>query len=133
MVFLNPRLGIHSAKVCVFTLMATWPATFAATPSAAEPDAQTIADIQCLVVGARLGSSPDQLKRHSAQMLLTYFLGRLDGRSPGLDLLSLIPEQANKLSLSTDFADAAQRCGSELTARGAELVRIGKSLGQLGY
>ena len=101
-----------------------------AVPRAEAANPQTIADVQCMVVGARLSESADQRQRMSGEMLLTYFLGRIDGRSPSADLEALM-KRVGKMSES-DFGRAAKRCGTEFSARGAEIVRIGKSLSQLG-
>lgn len=92
---------------------------------------QTVADVQCIVVGARLSASSDQRLKLSAQMLLAYYLGRIDGRSMKIDLDALIQREAENMT-SADFRSAARRCGTEFSDRGAEIVRIGKSLTQLG-
>lgn len=104
---------------------------FAAAGKVGAANARTVADVQCILVGARLSDSSDQRQRLSGEMLLTYFLGRVDGRSPGVDLESFLTREAQKMTTS-DFAKAARRCGMEFSARGAEIVRIGKTLEQLG-
>lgn len=95
-----------------------------------KPPSATIADVQCLVVGARLASSPDQQQKLTGSMLAIYFLGRIDGRSPTVDLQELLKREAKKLT-GSEFGSAASRCGAELSARGAEINRIGKTLEQL--
>lgn len=107
------------------------PCVFTASDRAAAANERTIADVQCIVVGARLSESADQKQRLSGEMLLTYFLGRVDGRSPNVDLETMIGREAQKMTTS-DFAKAARRCGTEFAARGIEFVRIGKALEQLG-
>jgi hypothetical protein len=91
------------------------------------PDSQTTADVQCVVVALKLERSPIQREALSSEMLLSYFLGRIDGRSPNADLMTLVQQQAKKMTLM-DLGNAARRCGSELAVRGQELTRIGKSL-----
>jgi len=103
----------------------------AASGRAGAANARTVGDVQCIVVGARLSDSADQKQRLSGVMLVTYFLGRIDGRSPNADLEKMIEREAKKMNTS-DFAKAARRCGTEFSARGVELVRIGKALEQLG-
>lgn len=92
-----------------------------------KPPPATIADVQCLVVGATLADSSDQRKKLIGTMLAIYYLGRIDGRSPKADLEALMRLEASKMT-QVDFRNAARRCGSELSARGAEITRIGRRL-----
>jgi hypothetical protein len=104
-----------------FCMLATVARADPATP-------QTIADAQCMVVGAHLSASSDPQERVPGQMILMYYLGRIDGRSPNADLESLIKTETRKMT-SSDLQSAASRCGKQFSARGEEIVRIGKSLG----
>lgn len=103
------------------------PAGFA---HAAQP-AETLADVQCLVVGSRLAASPDQRVKLSGMMLAIYFLGRIDGRSPTVDLQGLMVQQVKKMSVA-DLKNAAVRCGAVLSSRGAEITKIGQNVERLG-
>lgn len=80
-----------------------------------------------MVVGARLSASSDPQQRVPGQMILMYYLGRIDGRSPNTDLETLIKTETQKMTTS-DLNNAASRCGKEFSARGEAIVRIGKSL-----
>lgn len=60
-------------------------------------------------------------------MILIYYLGRIDGRSPNTDLKSLLKNETQKMTTSA-LQSAASRCGKEFSARGEAIVRIGKSL-----
>jgi hypothetical protein len=84
---------------------------------------KTIEDVQCVVVGARLSGS----QRQAGTMLLIYFLGRIDGRSPHADLEALVEQEAKKMTAS-DFSHWTSRCGAEFSARGEQITKIGKSL-----
>lgn len=92
---------------------------------------ETVADVQCLVVGVRLTASANQAQSQGGSMLMLYFLGRIDGRSPHVDLEKLIERQAKDMTAS-DFANWSRRCGAEFSARGAQITQIGKSLQQSG-
>ena len=97
---------------------------------AGEPDPigpKTLADVQCVAVGARLSGSQNQAQSQAGEMLLIYFLGRIDGRSPHADLEALVEQEAKKMT-ATDFADWARRCGAEFSARGEQFTQIGKNL-----
>lgn len=90
---------------------------------------KTVADAQCMIVGAQLSASEDPQQRVPEQMILMYYLGRIDGRSPSADLRTLLKTQTGKMTES-DFKSAAGRCGKEFSARGVAVVQIGKSLGK---
>jgi hypothetical protein len=90
-------------------------------------DAANGLDAQCLVIGARISASPDQQQRVSGQLLTVYFLGRIEGRSPSINLEKLIEQQAAVMT-RYDERRALQRCGKEFASQGAELVRIGRIL-----
>lgn len=107
-------------------------ACFSVSSARAKPEnPMTVADARCMVVGARFAESPDQRLKISGEMLLSYFLGRIDGRSPHVDLESLIAREAGKMTTS-DLKDAARRCGTEFSARGVEITHIGKDLARMG-
>jgi hypothetical protein len=89
---------------------------------------QTTADAQCMVIGARLSASPDPQEKGPGQMILMYYLGRIDGRSPKVDLKTLLKNETQSMKAS-DLKRAAARCGKEFAARGEDIVQIGKSLG----
>lgn len=88
---------------------------------------QTTADAECMVVGAQLSASSDPHQKVPGQMILMYYLGRIDGRSPNTDLKSLLKNETQKMTTSA-LQSAASRCGKEFSARGEAIVQIGKSL-----
>lgn len=97
----------------------------------AGPPAATVADVQCLVIGMRFASSPDQQQKLSGTMLTIYFLGRIDGRTPTVDLQELLVQQVKNMNEAA-LKNAATRCGAELSTRGVEITRIGHTLEELG-
>jgi hypothetical protein len=126
---LRRGLGATALRYCALMSIAFCASVTSAKASTAGD--QTIADVQCVVIGARLSSSSDQRQQASGVTLLVYFLGRVQGRSPNIDLEALIKREAKKMTAS-DLSDAARRCGTELSAQGAEITKIGKSLSQIG-
>jgi hypothetical protein len=94
-------------------------------------EAVNIADIRCVVVGMKLAaatSSPDQ----SRGFLLTlYYIGRLDGRLPKLDIEHLIIEETRKMA-DADYASEEKRCGAGLAEKGRQITEIGKHLVESG-
>lgn len=127
----NLRRSIRGTAACRYALATILSCILVAAARADVSSAQTIADVQCIVVGARLTASSDRKQKQPSQMLLSYFLGRVDGRSPNVDLEALIEQEARRMTPS-EFRSAAHRCGTESSARGAQIVRIGKSLARLG-
>jgi hypothetical protein len=123
----KPAKGVVWCLVCVILLSGVR----ITTVEADSINANSIADAQCMVVGARLSESPNPRLRFSGEMLLSYFLGRIDGRSPHVDLEGLIEREAKKMT-ATDLRNAVRRCGTEFSARGAQITRIGKDLERSG-
>ena len=66
-----------------------------------------------------------------APFAMTVLQQIIDGRSPTLDLQAALVEQAKKMT-PADLKSAAVRCGKELSARGAEVTRIGHNISGLG-
>lgn len=93
-------------------------------------DSEITADVRCVIIGAQLASSPDAGQRSTAGLLLSYYVGRLDGRAPGLNLERLIAEELGKLT-PVDLQVERRRCGDALSAKGKEIARIGDSLSRL--
>jgi hypothetical protein len=60
-------------------------------------------------------------------MIALYYLGRLDARSPRLDLVALLGDEADKMTPETLKSEAV-RCGSEFKEKGNELTAIGQRL-----
>ena len=80
-----------------------------------------------MIVGAQLSASQNPQQRVPGQMILMYYLGRIDGRSPHADLRRLIKNQTQHMS-AADLKSAAGRCDKEFSARGDAVVQIGRSL-----
>lgn len=93
-------------------------------------DADTINDLRCVIVGAELSASPDSSQKFTAAMLMSYYLGRLSGRSPSLDVEDLIRREIVRMT-PADFTSETRRCNNALAAKGKEVGRIGEDLARL--
>lgn len=82
---------MHSARILISLVLSM-------SLEAHADDAENTADARCVIVGGQLASSPDPAQRSMAGLLLTYYIGRLDGRTPGLNLERLIAEERGKLA-----------------------------------
>ena len=94
----------------------------------------TTDDVRCLALAAAMIANPtiDANGKAAGQTIAVYFLGRLDGRTPGLK--SRLIEQAKLMgALSPDAVKAqADSCGATLGARGKALQEIGDALKDAG-
>jgi hypothetical protein len=60
-----------------------------------------------------------------------YYIGRLDGRVPKLDIEHLIIEETRKMA-DADYASEEKRCGGALAQKGQQITEIGKHLVESG-
>lgn len=95
-------------------------------------DAATAKDVRCLVVSAvLLSSTKEKSIGTAATMSALYFMGRLDGRDPELDLEGQVTDAALTMT-PADIKDEAMRCGKELQARGEAISAIGARMQSRG-
>lgn len=90
-------------------------------------DGQTVRDVRCLVVGMSILRFADAQHRPLGAMLMTYYVGKISGRTPDLDLKSAVIHQLRQIK-SADYPAEAQRCGAEVRAKGQQLTTIGKDM-----
>ena len=90
-------------------------------------EAVNIADIRCVVVGMKLSGMVNSPEQSRGILLTWYYLGRLDGRVPQLDIESLLIKEGGKMT-SADYAVEANRCGTSLEEMGQKITQIGKNL-----
>jgi hypothetical protein len=112
---------LHSFRVALGAACALM-----ATTAGAMADATTD-DARCLVVYMRIGAS-DVPQTQLAGMLGTlYYMGKLDGRTPGLDIENTVLAELPKMTADV-FRTEAGRCGKEMQARGAAESAMGQDL-----
>jgi hypothetical protein len=87
-------------------------------------DAPTDADLRCLLVTFVGASSGDANIRGASILAAMYYLGRIDGRAPQLDLSAALIPRA-KAFRPEQAASEAKRCGAMLKARGDALKQLG--------
>ena len=56
-----------------------------------------------------------------------YYIGRLDGRMPKLDIEKLVIDETSKMT-EEDYASEAKRCGDSLAQEGQKVTKIGQDL-----
>lgn len=114
-----------SRAFCILAIILTV-SVHAAPAHSLSPDSTE--DIRCFVAAINLlQTTQDSAARNAAFSSALYYLGRLDGRIPTLDLERLIVAESQKMTQS-DLRSELQRCGKELSARGAVVTAIGQKL-----
>jgi hypothetical protein len=97
----------------------------AAAQANSEDDMQ--ADIRCVL--AMYATSRNPQYAQGAGVALLYYVGRIEGRDPTLDLAGAMKKEALRMTAS-DYSFNARRCGDEVKAKGEALKATGQSLQQ---
>lgn len=103
---------------------------FAAASAAAVPTAADMQDLRCVAAFAavsNLAEKEDDKTKLLAGML--YYIGKIDGRSPGFDLkgqLTRLVEQPDYLT--KQLGSDVERCAEEAQSRGHQLEDIGDAM-----
>jgi hypothetical protein len=95
------------------------------------PQGDTIEDVRCVIVGMKLVGSGNSTQQSAGMMDALYYIGRLDGREPKLDIEVLLAKEFVKMT-PTDFSHEATRCGGHLTEKGKEITKMGEDMTELG-
>jgi hypothetical protein len=111
-------------KCCVSVVLAAL--TVVSLPARAQ-DADNIADVRCVAVGIRFAVTPDSTQKSIGTLIILYYLGRLDGRAPTLDVEKLLTAQIAKMT-DADYTAEAMRCNQNLTAKGAQITHLGEDM-----
>jgi hypothetical protein len=101
---------------------------FAFAAGAARADTPAAAsDLKCFVVLSMVSDNGDPKLNATITLGRLYFLGRLDGGAPGIDLKARFRDLAGKMTPAAAKAELA-RCGPILRARAAVLEDVSRSL-----
>jgi hypothetical protein len=94
--------------------------------AAAPLDEETRRDVRCFILIAQLSTSDDPETRDAGRIGSQYFLGRIDGRAPGLDLEAAVAAEAP--AALAGQKTLLPRCGELMKKRGDEVEAIGNRL-----
>jgi len=100
-------------------------------PFAAIADDMNTADLNCLVIGARMMASTDEHVKNSGMIVSMYFIGRLDGRAPTQNIENGLYQQIMNMSPAA-LKTEAKRCSDLLASRGKEITEMGQHLAARG-
>lgn len=107
-------------------------ATFLAAAGAAvaQPRDAATDDLACMVVTMIAGSKvTDPAAKQGIMAGFGYYMGRLKGREPGIDLKTrLIVESKAMVADPVRMRTEATRCGADMQAWGRETKEIGQAL-----
>ena len=110
---------------------AIWTVALAPWLAGAAPlDEETRRDVRCFILVAQLSGSEDPALRDAGRIGSQYFLGRIDGRAPGLDLEAVMVAEAD--AAIADRKALFPYCGDLMKKRGAEVEAIGNRLAARG-
>ena len=84
-------------------------------------------DMRCLIVAAELADNQDSEIAEAGTLMTTYFLGRLDGRSPGANLEELLLREAAAMT-DDDRQRLLIACSAQLELRGKQMEALGARL-----
>lgn len=98
-----------------------------ASPGAEAQIAATIADVRCVIVGMRLAGETSGVQQSQAALLTWYYLGRLDGRAPSIDVEKLLVQETTSMT-DSDYISETKRCTAKLAEKGRQVTKIGKDL-----
>ncbi|WP_338467293.1 hypothetical protein RXV95_01680 [Novosphingobium sp. ZN18A2] len=107
----------------------------AASAATAAPVADlNLADTKCIAVIAAIASREDDpLRKSGLASGMMYYIGRVDGRTPGYDYAGEITRLfGDKSFVENEFEGEANRCGNEMTAKGKEVRAFGQALKAAG-
>jgi hypothetical protein len=96
----------------------------AGAPTPADP---TTEDIRCFIAMAAAAQNADGEMKPAMTAGVIYYLGKLDGRTPSLDLETRTKDLGNRMTVE-DFRDETLRCGAAFVARGQALQQMGERL-----
>jgi hypothetical protein len=97
------------------------------TGSAQGQSLESIEDVRCFIVALYMSQAADPAVRAAAPSVWMYYLGRLNGRQPTLDLQRVILSELQVLK-PNDLQSESRRCGKAVVAQGQLITTIGNEL-----
>ncbi len=86
-------------------------------------------DVQCFMLFAAAAGNPKDKNVQTAGGLgMMYYLGRLDVRAPGLDIVRAVRQEAKTFESPAQARAIGDACDAEAKKRGQQLVQIGGEL-----
>ena len=116
------------ASTLLIGLTAPLVAAAPAKPAAAPTASPTSRDVQCFILFASaVGNAKDEATSKPATVGLAYYLGKITGRTPGMDLIASVRQEAKVLQTG-DPQRIGKACEQEFTKRMGDVDALGKAL-----
>ncbi|MEO5938273.1 MAG: hypothetical protein ABIQ43_04610 [Sphingomonas sp.] len=93
--------------------------------------APDLADARCMAAYAILADSKDAKVQQGGIFGTIYFVGKLRGRTPGIDVEAILRVVGNEVKRA--HQDFLARCGVEMQTVGATLTAAGNALAADGF
>jgi hypothetical protein len=81
-----------------------------------------------MLYAAAAGNPKNKEVQAAGGLGMMYYLGRLDVRAPGLDIVRAVRQEAKTLGSPANAKAIGEACDSEAKKRGQQLVQIGSEL-----
>jgi len=118
---------MHRSLLAVSVISLAGTAQAQSAPIALPPDVQR--NVQCFMLYAAAAGNPQNKQVQAAGGLgMMYYLGRLDVRAPGLDIVRAVRQEARILESPANAKAIGAACDAEAKKRGQQLVQIGNEL-----
>jgi len=89
-------------------------------------------DVRCYIVALQMISSQNSNTQMAAFMAHGYWLGRLDGRAPDMDIEAQVIAEIPNMTKPEFFQAEAARCGQVMIARGQAETKMGEDMKKRG-
>jgi len=96
--------------------------------TACADETETAGDARCFIVGIQMSRAADASQQNAGLLLALYYLGRLDGMVPKVDLEELLAKETPAMAELAEFKKEAVRCGKALSEKGVAIQQIGQHL-----
>ena len=104
--------------------------TAALVPAAAlgaSVDEDNAKDMRCLILTSEMAESEDKDLETAGLIASQYYLGRIDGRSPGADLEKLLVQEAGRIA-DEERPQLTMACAKHMEERGKHLEAVGNKI-----
>jgi len=91
------------------------------------PRSELVTDVRCVIIGIKLAGMTDVSRQSAGTMLTLYYIGRLEGRAPKVDLEDLIFKEIKTMEPG-GFDSEARRCGQGLADKARQLTQMKKDM-----
>ena len=114
-----------------YGLILAWVLGVGAAATGARAQDAVTGDLHCFIVALNAAASDDASRKAAGTIMTVYYMGRLDGRTPDLDLKTRLVTEVRKMTSGQLQADAA-RCSAEMSARAKALETLAGVLASPG-